>query len=337
MPIDSESPLVTVIMPVRNEEVFIRWSLGAVLGQDYPPDRLEVLVVDGDSTDRTAAIVQAMAQTDARVRLLHNPARMQARALNLALDVARGDVIVRVDGHTIITPDYVSRCVTHLRQTGADNVGGPQRAVGMTLWGRAVAAAHRSSFGIPSRFRVGSHAGYVDTVYMGAWPRDVFDRVGRFDESVGVHEDYEFNYRIRRAGGRVYLTPDIRSTYYGRQTPAGLWRQFFRYGEAKAIMLRRFPASVRLRHLAAPGFVLAVATGIILAPFFRMIRRFWQLALLSYSAANAAASLRTAARDGWDVLTRLPLVFVCMHIAWGCGFWFSVCRMIGASIHERGS
>lgn len=335
MPSSAEFPLVTVIMPVRNEEAFIRRSLGAVLAQDYPPERLEVLVVDGDSTDRTAAIVGAMARMDARVRVLHNAARMQARALNLALDVAHGDVIVRVDGHTVVTPDYVSRCVAYLRQTGADNVGGPQRVMGLTPWGRAVAAAHRSPFAIPSRFRVGSHAGYVDTVYMGAWPRDVFERVGRFDESVGVHEDYELNHRIRRAGGRVFLTPDIRSTYYGRQTPAGLWRQFFRYGASKAIMLRRFPASVRLRHVAAPGLVLALTAGLVLAPVVRGTRRVWRLALLSYGAANAAASVHAAARNGWDVLARLPFVFTCMHVAWGCGFWSSVCRMLGASIRER--
>ncbi len=332
---DADFPLVTVVMPVRNEAAFIRRSLGAVLAQDYPPDRLEVLVVDGDSTDATVAIVQAVAATGGCVQVLRNPARIQARALNIALDAARGDVIVRVDGHTVIAPDYVSQCVYYLRVTGADNVGGLQRGAGLTPWGRAVAAAYRSPFGVPSRFRVGSRAGTVDTVYMGAWSRDVFERVGRFNESMAVHEDYEFNYRIRRAGGRVYLSPDIHSTYYGRQTPGELWQQFFRYGEYKTTMLHRYPASVRWRHLAAPGLVMALAAGALLAPFQRRIARGWRLLVIGYGVVNAAASLRAAAREGWDLLVRLPVVFACMHFAWGCGFWLSACRLIGASIRER--
>jgi glycosyltransferase involved in cell wall biosynthesis len=143
-------PLVSVIMPVRNEAHFIRHSLGAVLAQDYPADRVEILVVDGDSDDATVAAVRACAGADPRVHILSNPDRLQAHALNIALAQAQGTIIVRVDGHTIVAPDYVWQCVAALQQTGASAVGGPLRSVGVTPMGRAIAVAYRSPFGVPS-------------------------------------------------------------------------------------------------------------------------------------------------------------------------------------------
>ncbi|NLX11037.1 MAG: glycosyltransferase family 2 protein [Chloroflexi bacterium] len=314
-------PLVSVIMPVYNEESFIRRSLGAVLAQDYPPDRIEVLVVDGLSTDRTARLVQDIAAQDGRVQIIPNPDRIQAQALNRALDAARGTVIVRVDGHTIIAPDYVRRCVAHLHATGADNVGGPQRFAATTAMGRAIAAAYRSPFSVPSRFTISDRAEFVDTVYLGAWPRSVFERVGRFDGRLAVNEDYEFNYRIRKAGGRIYLAPDIQSQYYGRQTLAALGRQYLRYGRWKFRVLAQHPASIRPRHVVAPAFVAALVGGAILARLGRNWARLWQATIISYVVANAAASIRLAARTDRDLLPRLPVVFGCMHIAWGSGFW----------------
>jgi len=329
----SESwPFVTVVMPVRNEATLIRRSLGAVLAQDYPRDRIEILVVDGESADETASIAQAIAAYDARVRVLPNPGRIQARALNIGLNAARGAVIVRVDGHTIVAPDFVRQCVSLLRTTGASNVGGPQRCVGVTAWGRAIAAAYRSPFGVPSRFRVSRQAGYVDTVYMGAWPRQIFERVGRFDETLEVNEDYEHNYRIRRAGGRIYLSPDIRSEYCGRQTPGALWGQFFRYGRGKFQVLQRHPASARPRHLVAPTWVAAVVVSAILAPLHRWFARLWGMLLLGYAVASAMASIRAAQGNRRELLPRLPVVFACMHVGWGAGFW---CELFRFMLHRR--
>jgi len=322
-------------MPVRNEASLIRCSLEAVLAQDYPADRIEVLVVDGESSDETVPLVQAVAANDARVRVLSNPDRIQARAMNIGLDAARGEVIVRVDGHTIIAPDYVRRCVALLRTTGASNVGGPQRCVGVTAWGRAIAAAYRSPFGVPSRFRISRQAGYVDTVYMGAWPRDVFERAGRFDETLAVNEDYEHNYRIRRAGGRIYFSPDVGSAYYGRQTPGALWWQFFRYGGGKLQVLLRHPASARPRHVVAPAFVAAAVGGAILAPLHRRMARLWGGVLLGYAVANVMASVRVAAREGRGLLLRLPVVFACMHVGWGAGFWFEGFRCVIRAMVKR--
>lgn len=322
-------PFVSVIMPVRNESALIRRALDAVLAQEYPC--FEVLVIDGRSTDDTAAIVERVAAADLRVRLLPNPGISQSAAMNIGLRAAHGEVIVRVDGHTILAPDYVSRCVYYLRKTGADNVGGPQRFVGVTPAGRAIAAAYRSPFGVPSRFTSGGRAGFVDTVYLGAWPRGVLERVGRFDESLAANEDYELNVRIRKAGGRVYLAPDIRSDYYGRQTFGALWRQFFHYGGWKFHVVAKHPTSIRPRHTAAPAFVAALVLGALAAPFSRRIARLWRMALVTYGAANGAASIYAAKGDS-DALLRLPAVFAGMHLAWGIGFWRAALAWIAAKL-----
>lgn len=319
-------PRVTVVMPVYNEAAFIERTLGAVLSQEYPADRIEALVVDGGSTDATRALVTAIAAADSRVRLLDNPRRIQASAMNIALDHAGGEIVVRVDGHTVIAPDYVRRCVDHLAATGAQNVGGPLRFEGTTPLGRSIAAAYRSPFSVPSRFTVSDRAEFVDTVYMGAWPREVFAQIGRFDEALAVNEDYELNYRIRRAGGRIYLTPDIRSQYFGRQTLGALWRQFARYGAWKCRVLAQHPRSVRLRHLVAPAFVAVLAGGALLGAVNRFARRLWGAVIGLYLLASGLASLRQAARDGWALLPRLPLVFATIHLAWGSGFWLGALR-----------
>ena len=313
-------PLVTVILPIRNEARAIRRVLGAVLAQDWPRERLEVLVVDGISTDGTAAIVRALIAGDPRAHLLENPHGDQAHALNLALERARGEVIVRVDGHTLVARDYVRRCVEALERTGAAHVGGVQATLGFSRFGQAVAAAMRSPFGVPSRFRLGG-AGAVDTVYLGAWRREIFARVGGFDTTLIANEDYEHNYRIRRAGERVWLAPEIRAVYLVRETPRALAAQFFRYGRGKWQMLRKWPRSARPRHLVAPSFVAWAVLSGALSAHSRALRRLWAGSLAAYALANVGASLAAARRAGWRTLPRLPLAFALMHGAWGLGFW----------------
>src|SRR5438309_1116489 len=184
----TRSPLVSVVMPVRNEAAFLRDSLGSVLGQDYPSDNMEVFVVDGCSDDETAHMAASIAD-DAidgpPVTVLRNEKRVVPAALNLALAQARGDIVVRVDGHCELEPDYVRRCVDALDRTLADNVGGLQRARARGLVGRAIAAATSSPFGVGgARFHYARSAGWADTVYLGAYRRDVFSRIGLFDEDL---------------------------------------------------------------------------------------------------------------------------------------------------------
>jgi len=312
-------PLVTVIMPVRNEEMFIARSLGAVLDQDYPANRMEILIADGMSDDHTLDVIRSLPGAD-RVRIIPNPRRIQAAGLNIAIQQAQGKYIIRIDGHTIIAPDYVQCCIEALQATGAWNVGGAMDPVGVTPMGKAIAAAGKSPFAVPSVFHVSRQAQYTDTVYLGAWPRQVFAQVGLYNEQLGVNEDYELNYRTRHAGGKIYFSPLIRSQYFGRQTLPALAQQYFRYGRAKIKMLRHFPQSVRPRQLVAPAFIAALIGGAICSPFSVVIRSLWLLMLTAYAALNLFFSFRVAARSGWALLWHLPLVFLTIHIAWGAGF-----------------
>lgn len=316
----SQVPFVSVVMPVRNEERFIARSLGAALGQDYPADRFEIIVVDGQSDDQTRAVIRALPGAE-RVQIIDNPRRRQAFGLNLGLGQARGAIIVRVDGHTIIARDYVSQCVRALRETGAVNVGGRMEPHGETRVGRAIAAAALSRFGVPSAFHVSDRAQFVDTVYLGAWPREALVAAGGFNERLRVNEDYELNIRLREAGGRIYLSPAIRSAYYGRQTLRGLARQYLLYGWDRTNTLRLHPGSLKPRQLVAPAFVAALVVGAALAPLGRAALGAWLGLLALYILADIFAAARATRAAGGDLLPLALAVFPIMHLSWGLGFW----------------
>jgi succinoglycan biosynthesis protein ExoA len=324
-----EWPFVSVIMPVRNEADFIEESLGAVLAQDYTAERMEVLVVDGRSDDMTRDLVRRQAARDGRARLLDNPGRDQASALNIGIAQARGEIIVRVDGHGRIPGGYVKACVKALEASGADNVGGQMRAVGTTPLAEAIALATSSPFGVGgSRFHYSDRPGDTDTVYLGAFRHEVFDRVGLFDPAAVPNEDYEFNYRLRANGGRVYYTPEIWAWYYVRPSMRGLACQYFRYGWRKAFVIRRHPGSVKVRHLVAPMFVAALLVGVVGAWIQPWLA--WELTAVlgSYLLAVSLASLRVAAGHGWRHLVWLPLIFATIHLSWGSGFLASIASQI---------
>ncbi|HEC35131.1 MAG TPA: glycosyltransferase family 2 protein [Anaerolineae bacterium] len=323
-------PFISVVMPVRNEAAFIAGSLDAVLAQDYPADRMEVIVVDGCSTDGTRQILEQYQETVPRLVVLSNPARLVPSALNIGIRHACGDIIVRVDGHTVIAPDYVRKCVDYLQRGDADNVGGLMRPVGRTYFGRAVALATRSPFGIGnSKFHYSEKEQFVDTVYLGAYRREVFDRIGLFDEGFVCNQDYELNYRLRAAGGRILCTPEIRSIYYCRESLAALWRQYFRYGFWKVRTLRKHPRSLKVRHLAAPAFVLGIA---LLAGLGFVFRPAWYLLAIEaalYLGLAMAFALSKAIRTGSPGLwSGVVAVFLILHLAWGIGFWVGVFRLL---------
>lgn len=326
---------VSVVMPVRDEERFIAHSLSAVLAQDYPQDAMEVVIADGESEDRTIDIIRSL-PASCPVHIVRNSGRSQASGLNVAVAHARGDIIVRVDGHTIIAPDYVRQCVAALEATGADAVGGCIHPVGTKLVERAIASAMKSPFAVPSAYHVSTRDQYTDQVYLGAWRRDIFGRVGMFDERYLANEDYEFHYRIREGGGKVFLAQAIRSQYHGRQTVRALARQFFTYGRSKPRTLMSHPRSMRPRHLVAPTFVgaLVVLPLLALLLFFLPVAGSlaWAfaggalIALLGlYALCSLLFSFR-AARRAHDpqLLGVLPMIFATVHFAWGVGFWAGV-------------
>lgn len=318
----SSVPFVTVIMPIRNEASFIARSLGTVLAQEYPVDRMEVLVVDGMSDDLTRdMIAQTVAdyRDAAPVTVLDNPRRIVPTGMNIALAQARGDIIVRVDGHCEIAPDYVRRCVETLNATGADNVGGLQQAAGKTLAARAIALATSSPFGVGgARFHYATAAGWVDTVYLGAYRREVFERIGGFDEELVRNQDDELNFRLTQAGGKIWLDPSIRSTYYSRASFGKLWRQYYQYGLYKVRVIQKRGAVPSLRHLVPGAFVLGLLASLLLALLTRRPRLALSVAA-PYAAANLGASLWTGRHDP-RTLPLLPVAFAILHLSYGLGF-----------------
>jgi glycosyltransferase involved in cell wall biosynthesis len=321
-------PTVTVVMPVRNEAPCISESLGAVLRQDYPPDRLEVIVADGASGDGTASIVREMAARYPNLRLIDNPRGIVPVGLNLAIRAASGDVIVRIDGHTVVEPDYVSECVSALGRSGADNVGGPMRAVGSGWFGRAVAVATSSPFGVgTARFHYSAREELVDTVYLGAWRRETFDRIGLFDEEMVRNQDDELNYRLLDRGGTILLTPRIRSRYSVRGTPVSLWRQYFQYGFWKVRVMRKHPGQIRPRQLVPPALVTALTGPLAIGWLQSGTLVIAAAAAGVYAAATLGASVWLSWREGWRYLLALPVVFATLHLSYGLGFLAGLIRL----------
>ncbi|TAK56785.1 MAG: glycosyltransferase family 2 protein [Dehalococcoidia bacterium] len=324
-------PFVSVLVPVRNEERHIERCLRSLAAQDYPRDRFEVLVIDGRSDDATRELVSHFAaESTLDLRLLDNPRRKTAAGLNRGLDEARGDVIVRVDGHATVAGDYLSRGVFALFDTGADCVGGVIEAVGDTWTGRAIAIAMSSRFGVGGvAFRVGGE-GPVETVAFGAYRRDVFDRIGRFTEDIDKGEDDEFNYRLCDAGGSIVLVPALHARYTVRGTLPELARQYFGYGRAKPAVLARHPSQARARQFVPAAFVAALGSAAALALGGRPGPL--KLLLATYSAAAGAASLVTARRHGVQNAPVLPAVFACLHVSNGLGFFAGLADLAGRGI-----
>ena len=322
-------PFVTVVLPIRNEAGYIERSLGALLAQDYPAERMEILVMDGMSDDGTRDIIRSMLAPGhaVPVRVLDNPGRIVPVAMNLALDQARGDVIVRVDGHTVVASDYVTACVDSLEANAADCVGGVMVARGRVPFGEAVALATSHPLGVGgARFHYASRVMETDSVYMGAWRREVFAWAGEFDEEMACNEDDEFSYRLCAKGGRIILDPSIRSVYYNRATVRTLWRQYFRYGLWKVRVAQKVPRQLRPRHVIPFGFVAALVGGGLLSPLLTPVRWAWLVLVGSYAATTLVTSLALARREGWRLWWRLPGVFFILHTAYGTGFGVGLVR-----------
>jgi succinoglycan biosynthesis protein ExoA len=312
------SSLVSVIVPALDEEPWIGSCLESVLAQTHGD--LEVLVADGLSSDATREIVEEHGRRDPRVRLLTNPRRTTASSLNLCLREARGDVVVRVDAHSQIPPDYVDLALARLGTGRWGGVGGRKDGVGRGPAGRAIAAALGSPFGVGnSVYHYGTVARAVDHVPFGVYWTAVLRSLGGWNEDVASNEDFELDYRLRVAGYELLFDPAMRIRWASKQTLRELFAQYRRYGRGKSEVARLHPSSVALRHLAAPALVAALAAAAVLWP----LRRRAAAALVApYAAALTGASAVAARRvDGVAAKALLPAAFATMHVAWGLGFW----------------
>lgn len=319
-------PLVSVIMPVYNEEKFIEMSLGALLWQTYPHDRIEIIVADGFSVDSTREKIELLKKkTLIPITIVDNQKKIAPSGLNAAIKIAKGEIIVRVDGHCEVDPDYIENCVRHLLENKAEGVGGPIETIGETLTAQAIALAMSSQFGVGgSAFRtINDREMFVDTVAFPGYTKKIIEKVGLFNEELVRNQDDEYNYRIRKIGGKILLSPDIRSRYYSRSSFKSLWRQYFQYGYWKVRVLQLHPRQMSLRQFIPLLFVITLLLTSILS-FFSFFGRLGLLLVVgSYLLANLVAAVLVA-KTKISLISLLSLSFAILHFSYGLGFLFGL-------------
>lgn len=325
-PPSAEFPEVSVIMPVRNEVKEIEATLETVLGQVFD-GTFEVVLADGSSTDGTRALIERRAAEDPRLCLVNNPHGGIPQGLNAALAAARGRYVVRVDGHSRIQPDFLQRLIDHLRAGTCEAAGGVIHAVGTTRFGRAVAAANDSPFGVGNaKHHYSDRLEIVDHVPFGAYIAARARAIGGWDESFVKNQDFEFDYRYALAGGRVLLDPSVVSDWRICETRAALARQYFNYGYWRFRSIARHPASFRPRWSVAPALVSTLAVGAAAAPT-TVGRRLLSASGGSYAVFLTVASHRLASTRCCTRARDVAMALATMHLTWGGGFLVSAARL----------
>jgi len=320
-PQDREWPFVSVIMPVLNEERFIAGSLEAVLKQDYPA--FEIIVADGMSTDRTREIIQSVQAQHSNLRLIDNPKRIVPAGLNQALKCARGEIIVRADGHSELPKDYVRRVVELREQTGADNAGGVLMPVGTNYISKGIAAAYHSPIGIGGAQRGHAHAEMVrevDAVHGGCWRRERLLEVGMFDEEMVRNQDDELSFRLRKASGRIIQSTAIRVKYSVRDSFRKLFMQFAQYGYWKVRVIEKHPRQASFRHFVPAAFLLTLLALAVTAPFLRIALWAFVALVAGYLSAMTVIGLYEAARSKLSLWPGITLALLIMQVGYGAGF-----------------
>ncbi|WP_374107665.1 glycosyltransferase family 2 protein [Leifsonia poae] len=334
-------PGVSYVMPVLNEVTHVRAAVDSLLRQDYAGP-FEVTLALGPSMDGTTELVAELAAVDPRIHVVDNVVGSTPAGLNLAIRASQYPIVVRVDAHSVLPPDYARIAVETIEQTGADNVGGLMDAQGTTPFEAAVARAYGSRIGLGgTKLHVGGEAGPAETVYLGVFRRDRLLEVGLFDEGIKRGQDWELNRRLRSTGGTVWFTPELKVTYRPRPNLYRLARQFVSTGVWRGELARRFPAANGLRYFAPPVMVIAVAVGLILgivgivqaavgaAPWLLLgfaVPAFYILVVI-------ASAILWGRRDGLRSFLWFLVVLPCIHFCWGIGFvlgYLSLTRNITA-------
>lgn len=314
-----EKPFISVVVPVYNEEKYLDACMQTLLSQDYPREQMAWFFVDGMSTDRTREILLSYQQQyPALIQVLENPNKTVPYAMNLGIKAAKGPYLIRLDAHAEYAVDYFSKCVEELEETGADNVGGVMETKSRTPIGRTIAKMLSSRFGVgDAQFRTGGEDGYVDTVPFGAFRREVFDKVGLYDQRLTRNQDSELNYRIIKNGGKIYLSHKIKLAYYCRDSVKGIAKMAALNGKWNIITNKLCPGSMRLRHFVPFFFVLSLL-GL---PLFGLLwSGFWYLLGLELAAYFALDILFSAkAADHMKEFLQLLFLFPAFHICYGWG------------------
>ena len=311
-------------MPVLNEAKHLRAAVTEILAQQVSVP-IELVLALGPSTDNTNEIAAQLAQSDSRIKLVSNPSGKTAAALNLAIAQSRYEVIVRVDGHALLTPNYIQIALNVLAETDADVVGGVMAATGRTKFEKAVAAGMRSALGVgPARFHTGGGAGETKTVYLGVFKRSAIDRVGGYDETFIRAQDWEMNYRIRKTGGKIWFDPRLEVTYRPRSSVRSLAKQYFEYGRWRREVARTYPETKSLRYLAPPLTVSALIISIVMLLVSTALGQTWSwiffVPIAGYLSLILVGSIFIFNKKTPLTLLWEPVVLLTMHMSWGVGF-----------------
>ncbi len=326
------APFISVVVPVRNEELFLGGTLEQLLGQDYPPERFEVLVADGGSTDRTREVALAFGAAHANVRLLENPAQWSSAGRNAGIRASRGDLVVVIDGHCDVNnPQYLTELAHAFATSGADAVGRPQPldVEGASPLQRAISAARASRLGHhPDSHIYSDRSGFVPPQSVAvAYRREVFDRIGFFDEAFDACEDVEFNHRLARAGLRCWFTPRVAIRYHPRGSLAGLFRQMSRYGRGRVRLLRKHPDTFTVPGFVPGVFVAGLVTGPLLSLCSSVLCLLWLGGLAVYLLTVLLFSVAVALKKReLALLPLLPAVYATIHLGAGTGQWLELLR-----------
>lgn len=321
---------VSVIVPCYNEQGTIGYLLESLASQSYPISQMEIIIADGMSTDNTREVIDEFTARNPglEIKIINNERRTIPSGLNAAIFNARGKFIVRLDAHSIPDRDYVKKCIQALENNLAENVGGiwiiKPRGESVIAKAIALAGSHPLAVG-DAKYRYTNEPGYVDTVPFGSFHKNLIDLIGLFDETLLTNEDYEFNTRIKQAGGRIWLDPEIHSVYFAQDSISGLASQYWRYGYWKAKMLKKFPQSIRLRQAIPPLFVLSLIILLILALISGWAQLLLAIELSLYLILLFGIGVQVVIKNkDIRLLLTTPVVVATMHLAWGSAFIWSI-------------
>lgn len=313
--------IVSVIVPIRNEENYIKACIDSVLSQDFKKDNMELILVDGMSSDKTVEIIQEYIEKYEFIKILKNPKKTVQYALNIGIKNAEGTYIVRLDAHSEYENNYISKCVEYLEKTKALNVGGPMRARGKTEIQKVIAAAYHSSFALGGgKFHDENFEGYADTVYLGAFKKSALESIGMYDERLPCNEDDDLNFRIIENGEKIFITPQIKSIYFPRNSYKDLFKQYYKYGFWKVAVIKKHKKPARISHLIPISFVLFILLFSILSIFLSIPRKIFVFVLMLYLLLDTYFSLKNEKVNSIINKFRLVLVHTILHISYGLGF-----------------
>lgn len=322
---------VSVIIPILNEERYIKGCLDSLIEQDYPKEFLEVILVDGLSDDKTPGIIKGYIKKYPFIKLCVNSHKTVQYAMNIGISKATGKYIVRMDAHAWYANDYISMCVKYLQKTKAQNVGGTTVVRGKNKTQTVIAAAYHSPFALGgSKHYDESFEGYADTVAWGSFEREYLIKLGMYDERLPRSEDDDLNFRIEKAGGKIFITPKIKSIYYPKETLAKLFKQYFDYGTWKVAVIKKHHKPSRIAHLIPMFFVMFIVLFGILSFFSDLISKIFFVVMLIYFLLDIYFSFKNKYAKTFSDRILLIITHFIIHFSYGLGFWKGIFKFMNS-------